>query len=202
MPDWSKDIRALLAGLKLEPLRESEIVEELAEHLDDRYRELVSSGQTAEQARAKILEELKRGRLDTHLRPLVPAMSSPPVLGQHQRGNRFFGIWKDLNYAARTLRLNPGFSVIAILSLMLGIGANTAIFQLLDAVRLRTLPVKNPQELSDVHIQRPPHGRTGEFRGRISHLTNDIWEKIRDQQQAFSNIGAWGVDSANLDQGR
>src|SRR4051794_18693333 len=48
--------------------------------------------------------------------------------------------WRDLNYGARLLRLNPGFAVVAILSLALGVGANTAIFQLLDAVRLRTLP--------------------------------------------------------------
>ena len=50
------------------------------------------------------------------------------------------------------LRLNPGFASVAILSLALGIGANTAIFQLLDAVRIRTLPVTNPQELVEVRI--------------------------------------------------
>ena len=49
--------------------------------------------------------------------------------------------WRDLRYGARLLRLNPGFALVAILSLALGVGANTAIFQLLDAVRLRTLPV-------------------------------------------------------------
>ena len=61
-------------------------------------------------------------------------------------------IWQDLRYGARLLRLNPVFTLVATLSLALGIGANTAIFQLLDAVRLRTLPVKNPQELAEVKI--------------------------------------------------
>lgn len=61
-------------------------------------------------------------------------------------------LWQDLRYAARLLRLSPGFAVVAIASLALGIGANTAIFQLIDAVRLRTLPVKNPQELAAVRI--------------------------------------------------
>ncbi len=71
-------------------------------------------------------------------------------------------LWSDLRYAARLLRLNPGFAAAAILSLALGIGANTAIFQLLDAVRLRALPVKNPQELVQVKLDQP-HGRTGSF---------------------------------------
>ncbi len=61
-------------------------------------------------------------------------------------------LWSDLRYGARLLRLNPGFAAAAILSLALGIGANTAIFQLLDAVRLRALPVKNPQELVQVKL--------------------------------------------------
>src|SRR5215470_8303562 len=60
--------------------------------------------------------------------------------------------WRDLRYGARLLRLSPGFALVGIVSLALGIGANTAIFQLLDAVRLRSLPVQNPQELAEIRI--------------------------------------------------
>jgi len=66
--------------------------------------------------------------------------------------------WQDLRYGARALRLSPGFAAVAIVSLALGIGANTAIFQLLDAVRLRSLPVQNPQELAEVKIAGGNHG--------------------------------------------
>jgi putative ABC transport system permease protein len=106
-------------------------------------------------------------------------------------------LWQDLRYGARLLRLNPGFTAVAILSLALGIGANTAIFQLLDAVRLRTLPVKNPQELATVRIADRKWS-AGRHQGRYSQLSNPMWEQIRDHQQCFSSIFAWSADEFNL----
>src|SRR5215217_734570 len=67
--------------------------------------------------------------------------------------------WRDLKHGARLLRLNLAFAIVAILSLALGVGANTAIFQLLDAVRLRTLPVHEPQQLMEIRIAQTPGGR-------------------------------------------
>src|SRR5437879_3957719 len=99
-------------------------------------------------------------------------------------------LWQDLRFGARLLRLNPGFAVVAIASLALGIGANTAIFQLIDAVRLRTLPVKNPQELAEVRISNVRELR-GSTNSAYAAATNSIWERIRDQQQAFSGVFAW-----------
>ena len=109
--------------------------------------------------------------------------------------------WRDLKYGARLLRLSPGFAIVAILSLALGVGANTAIFQLLDAVRLRTLPVKDPQQLVEVRIADTPNGRTGAFLGRRPMMTNPLWEQLRDRQQAFSGVFAWGVNAFNLTTG-
>src|SRR2546421_3964764 len=103
---------------------------------------------------------------------------------------------QDLRYGVRALGKNRGFTTIAVLSLALGIGANTAIFQLLDAVRLRTLPVKAPQELAEVHLSDMKGMRGGI--GRPSSVTYVIWEQIRERQQAFSGIFAWGTDSVNL----
>jgi predicted permease len=109
--------------------------------------------------------------------------------------------WRDLRYGARLLRLNPGFAIVAILSLALGVGANTAIFQLLDAVRLRTLPVTDPQHLVEVRISDTATGRTGSFFGRRPMMTNPLWEQIRDHQQAFSSAFAWGNTAFNLTTG-
>jgi putative ABC transport system permease protein len=201
MPDWSKEIKTRLGGLNLEPTREADIAEEISQHLNDKYEELLTQGASAQQAEHTLKQELSAGRLDAQLRSLLPAAPLSLVPGGEERGrNPLAGLWKDLRYATRALRLNPGFSIVAILSLMLGIGANTAIFQLLDAIRLRSLPVEAPQELAIVRLP-PEQDRTGSFRGRISLLTNDIWETLRDHQQAFSSMGAWGSSSLNLSQG-
>src|ERR1700682_6796775 len=96
-------------------------------------------------------------------------------------------LWQDLKFGARLLRLNPGFAAIAMLSLALGIGANTAIFQLLDAVRLRTLPVKNPQELAVVRVDER-HWASGRMEGPYSSLTNPMWDHIRDHKEGLPGI--------------
>jgi predicted permease len=97
----------------------------------------------------------------------------------------------DLRYALRTLRLSPGFAAVAFLSLALGIGANTAIFQLLNAVRLRSLPVKDPSQLAVVRIQGG-HLGLGLTNGYGADLTYPLWQGIRDGQQGFSGLIAMG----------
>ena len=95
--------------------------------------------------------------------------------------------WRDLRYGARLLRLNPAFAIVAILSLALGVGANTAIFQLLDAVRLRTLPVDECRSSSSRSASPSrPAAAPASSPGRRPSLTNPLWEQIRDRQQAFS----------------
>jgi putative ABC transport system permease protein len=93
----------------------------------------------------------------------------------------FDTVWRDLRYGARLLWRNPGFAVVAIRSLALGIGANTAIFQLLDAVRFRTLPVKDPEQL--VEIRPVDSHRWGNVTGRRAQVTNAIWEQIRNAKR-------------------
>jgi len=107
---------------------------------------------------------------------------------------------QDIRHGLRLLLLNPGFALVAILSLALGIGANTAIFQLLDAVRLRTLPVQHPGQLAIVKIGNFENA-SGSFHSRYSQLTNPQWEQIRAQQQGFSGIFAWNPDRLNLSRG-
>ena len=201
MPDWSQHLRAHLAALGLSAPREQEIVDELSQHLEDRYQELLSSRMEPAAARESLLAELRAGKLDAQLRGVVRPEPPAAALGEDASGSLVAGVGKDLRYGLRQLRLSPGFALVAILSLALGIGANTAIFQLLDAVRLRTLPVDRPEELAIVKLQPTPGGRTGQFTGYYPDLTTALWEQILSQQQAFSTMGVWGSFSPNLNLG-
>src|SRR6266498_2569926 len=104
---------------------------------------------------------------------------------------------QDLRYGARMLWKNRGFTLIAVITLASGVGANTAIFQLLNAVRLRSLPVHKPEELAEAHIAEP-RSYPGNYNGRRPELTNPLWEQIRERQQAFSGVFAWGTATFDL----
>jgi predicted permease len=96
---------------------------------------------------------------------------------------------KDVAHGIHVLWRNKTFTAVAVLSLALGIGANTAIFQLINAVRLRTLPVSNPQELAAVQVS----GKHDMWlsNGFNSDLTFGLWQQIRQHQEAFSGVFAW-----------
>jgi predicted permease len=119
----------------------------------------------------------------------VPA-GGLPDLARGARGPLWFqSALQDLAFALRTLRKSPAFAATAILTLALGIGANTAIFQLLDAVRLRSLPVADPPSLVKVQVKRGLQ----DFGWRTSDtaLSTAVWEQIRTQRGAFSGFLAW-----------
>ncbi len=92
-------------------------------------------------------------------------------------------VWADLRYSVRVLRNSPLFTTVVVLTLALGIGANTAIFSLVDCLLLKTLPVERPEEL--VQISE-------------SSLTNPLWEQFRDRQDVLAGAFAWGSEDFNL----
>src|SRR3954453_13903664 len=107
---------------------------------------------------------------------------------------------QDLRFGARQLRANPGFTAVAVASLALGIGANSAIFQLVDAVRLRALPVANPQELTYLDFA-PKSGRGGWFSTPRPPFTSSHWEQLQARREPFSGVIAWSANRFNLSPG-
>ena len=100
---------------------------------------------------------------------------------------------QDVRYAFRSLRKNPGFTAVAVLSLGLGIGANTAIFSLMDAVVLRSLPVRHPEQLVAV--------TNGIGAVDIAHFSNPGWEQLRDHPGLFNGSLAYSGVQFPLTQG-
>ncbi|HVY93075.1 MAG TPA: permease prefix domain 1-containing protein, partial [Bryobacteraceae bacterium] len=106
----------------------------------------------------------------------------------------------DLVYGLRQWKASPGFAAVAILSLALGIGANTAIFQLVNAIRLRPLPVKNPHELVALDFEKPD-SRPGEWSTWVAVASDAEWKQLQELQQAFSGMFAWAPGRFNLSTG-
>jgi predicted permease len=103
-------------------------------------------------------------------------------------------LWQDVRYGLRQLRRSPGFTAVAVLTLALGIGANTAIYALMDAVILRRLPVEMPGELYQVQVGNADEGVGGG--GGESPFPNPMWEQLRDHQDVFSRVFAWSGSNA------
>ena len=107
-------------------------------------------------------------------------------------------IWQDLRFGGRLLLKNKTFSIVAILTLALGTGANAAIFQLVNAVRMRTLPVERPDDLVSLGINTNDKGRTGRFMSRRPFFSEPLYRAIREQQQGFTHVMAWGITTWNI----
>jgi|SRR5262245_2687971 len=186
MPEWKEEVKNRLAGLNLAPAREAEIVEELAQHLEDRYAELLSGGAAAEEAYRRALAELSDGDLQSRELWRMERRESqePFFLGTNQRAKLIADLWQDLRYGARMLMKNPGFTLTIALTLALGIGANTTMFNLLYAVLLRPLP--GVTEAERVVQIRQADTRPGSGRW----ITGPDYRDYRDQNSTFAGIAA------------
>jgi len=159
MPDpstfrnWRPHIRPRLASLHLSPAREAEIAEELAQHLEDRWQELVARGATPEEAAHSAKTEFDGARLEALLGTLRQAhwRETPPP--GPARAFSLDSVVTDLRHAIRALKATPSFMLGALLVLALGTGATTAIFSVVDAVALRPLPFPDPDRIVAVGLR-------------------------------------------------
>lgn len=190
---WTREVRSRLSALPLSPTREAEIVDELSQHLDDRYRELIGGGVSPDEAARLTLAEFHSGsRLAQYMAPLRQANVRAAVVPAAPTGHAFSDLWQDLRYAARMAFKQPVFAATAVVTLALGIGATTAIFSVVYGVLLKPLPFPEPERLVSVMHAAPGMNLSAINNGPATFFT------YRDNQQAFEGIGAWESNQASI----
>jgi putative ABC transport system permease protein len=167
--------------------RDAELREEIQTHLRLATEDRIARGESPEAAAAAARRQLGN----------IPQIqeATRDVWG----GRIIEHLVQDLRYAARVLRRQPAFAIVAILSLALGIGANTALFEVVDAVRLRSLPIADPDGLYEVKVANL-EGARGSFQSRHAAVTYPIWRELQSRQQAFT-LFAWSRARFNLADG-
>jgi predicted permease len=173
---------AKLGALSRRPKPADNLAEEIRSHLEMEEQENLESGMPPEEAHYAALRRFGNVTL------------------AQERSREMWGwnsietLWQDLRYGLRQLRRSPGFTAVAVLTLALGIGVNTAIFSLIDAVMLRMLPVEKPGELFKMEF-----GNADEGGGDV--FTTPMWEQLRDHQDFFSSTFAWAGTNFDLAEG-
>ena len=173
-------LRSLVSGASVD----RELDEELRYHLEQHVDANIARGMTPEAARTAALRAM--GGVEQRKEECRDARGISVIEN----------LLRDLRLAVRQLRKQPGFTFTAIVSLALGIGANTAIFQLLNALSLRALPVRAPHEL--VEMRLTGDGRAGRHTGRNRQISLPQYEALLQRQQAFSSLLSFGDTRFNL----
>jgi putative ABC transport system permease protein len=190
MPEWKQEIRRRLADLKLDPTREVAIVEELEQHLADYYSEVLSGGATEAEAYRRSLVELEKN--DVLWRELRHSDQSPDlVVGSTRSRNMLANLWQDVRFGSRMLMKQPGFTLIAVITLALGIGANTAIFSVIYAVLLRPLPYPAAERLVILTT-------TGTNVDLPTYVSYPDYVDFRDRAHSFDDTACFVDDVFNV----
>jgi predicted permease len=156
MRDWRAAVRERVASLHLDPRQEADVVEELAQELEERYARARAEGETPEQADELVSRELASDSFSAEIRGALSAPAPRPTSDAGLTpGSRSVlgGFREDLRYATRMLLKSPVFTLAAVISLGLGVGANTTIFSLVNEVLLHPVLVQEPSRVVSVYTK-------------------------------------------------
>ena len=190
MHDWRAYVRRHLPPLKVSPEREGEIVAELALQIEQAYTEELAGGAEEPEAFRRALLPFRDWQALAREIELAERQPAPP-LEPEPRGSWWTGTAHDIRYALRFLRRSPGFAAIAVCTLAFGIGGNTAIFTMVDAVALRKLPYPDPGRILSIETRKVNQPEVEPWASAA-----DFFD-LRERTRAFSSIASispvWNV---------
>ena len=222
MPDWKKYVRENLPPLKLGAEREIEMVDEMAQHLESVYEDALDDGATEQEAYRRAAVHIKDWRLlECELirskRPIAHTWIKKRLAAEARIESRIGkggigmgSLGQDLRYGSRMLLKSKALTAVAVLSLSLGIGANTAIFSLIDALLLKTLQVKEPNELVRFDRLSGPNLNAGSIDGYLgkdettgmstsTSVSYPTFNQFRDHAETLSDVFAFAeIEQLNV----
>ncbi|MGA8531974.1 MAG: ABC transporter permease [Acidobacteriaceae bacterium] len=190
MPDWNQEIARKLERLRIDPGREAGIVEELSQHLEDRYEELLTAGSSPNEARRAALEELEAGpmfgaSLPARLRNSARNEPPPAAAGS---GHLLADFLRDLKVGLRSMGRAPAFSFFAVLTLALGMGATTTVFTVVNTLLLHPLPARDPSRLAALYTTDVKSQRGS---GSLLPISYPNLQDYQQRNEAFSAVGGF-----------
>jgi macrolide transport system ATP-binding/permease protein len=191
MHDWRADVRERLAPLRLEARQETDVVEELAQELEERQARAMGEGHTMDEARALVSRELAAGAFSAEIRAALDSPAPRPAVDgglTQPSGGILSGFGEDLKWSLRLLTKSPLFTLAVVASLGLGVGANTTIFSLVNEVLLNPLPVQEPSRL--VSLFTTDAKNRARFQGFMGMSYPNFRDYREQTTQAFSGVAA------------
>jgi predicted permease len=205
MPDDIRPrVRRLFSlGIRRRDVVDAQMEEELRFHVEARIERLIATGMSADGARAEAVRRLagEREPDDARRRLLQSAERKERTMAWQERSSEFV---QDMRYAIRGLMNRPGFAAVSILTLAIGIGANTAIFGAVNALLLRPLPFPEPERLMEVSLSHSGTGGPDVTNAPAAELAPWSWPKFvlfRDAQRSFSDVALWSDGQVTLTDG-
>lgn len=187
-PNWNHIVREHLAALRLPPEREIEIVEELALCFEAVYEDALANGLSEAEAEARAVQGYDWRLLECELSRAeqllaTQALQSSLELIERKGGIRMESLLQDVRYGVRMSLKQPGFTLIAVITLALGIGANTGVFSLVNTVLLRPLPIAQPERVFEVTPLREG--------ANIGATSYPVYKDFRDRNDVLEGLAAY-----------